>query len=87
MYANIGTPPNACWNTLGRVIKMRLGPESGCMPTEKAAGKSCGEGRKAPGPALGRRMQPGAKPGAVTETVTELSTGAGRYGRNERFGI
>ena len=25
--------------TLGRVIKMRLGPESGCMPTEKAAGK------------------------------------------------
>lgn len=39
MYANIGTPPNACWNTLGRVIKMRLGPESGCMPTEKAAGK------------------------------------------------
>ena len=24
MYANIGTPPNACWNTLGRVIKMRL---------------------------------------------------------------
>ena len=39
MYAYIGTPPNACWNTLGRVIKMRLGPESGCMPTEKAAGK------------------------------------------------
>ena len=29
----------ACWNTLGSVIKIRLGPASGCMPTEKAAGK------------------------------------------------
>ena len=39
IYASMGTPLNACWNTLGRVIKIRLGPESGCMPTEKAAGK------------------------------------------------
>ena len=39
IYARMGTPLNACWNTLGRVIKIRLGPESGCMPTEKAAGK------------------------------------------------
>jgi len=39
IYASMGTPLNACWNTLGSVIKIRLGPESGCMPTEKAAGK------------------------------------------------
>ena len=39
MYANTGTPLNACWNTLGSVMKIRLGPEPGWMPTEKAAGK------------------------------------------------
>ena len=29
----------ACWNTLGKVMKMSDGPLSGCTPTEKAAGK------------------------------------------------
>ena len=32
-------PPAMELNTFGSVIKIRLGPESGCMPTEKAAGK------------------------------------------------
>ena len=28
----------ACWNTLGSVMNTKEGPESGLMPTEKAAG-------------------------------------------------
>ena len=39
MYARTGIPLKACWNTLGRVMKIKLGPASGWMPTEKAAGK------------------------------------------------
>ena len=39
MQANTGIEPNACWNTLGSVIKMSEGPASGWMPTENAAGK------------------------------------------------
>ncbi len=35
IYASMGPPLNACWNTFRQVIKIRLGPESGCMPTEK----------------------------------------------------
>ena len=31
--------PKACWNTLGSVMKMSDGPESGLTPTENAAGK------------------------------------------------
>lgn len=34
-----GIPANACWNTLGRVMKMSDGPLSGLTPTLNAAGK------------------------------------------------
>ena len=34
-----GIEANACWKTLGRVMKMSDGPLSGLMPTENAAGK------------------------------------------------
>ena len=33
-----GIEPNASWKTLGRVMNINDGPESGLMPTEKAAG-------------------------------------------------
>lgn len=38
IYASMGTPLNACWNTLGRVIKIRLGPEQ-VVAYGKSAGK------------------------------------------------
>ena len=39
MTASQGRLPKACWKTLGSVMNSRLGPASGWMPTEKAAGK------------------------------------------------
>ena len=39
MAAMKGTLPKACWKTLGSVTNSRPGPESGWMPTAKAAGK------------------------------------------------
>ena len=35
----IGIPEKACSKTFGKVIKIREGPLSGLIPTEKAAGK------------------------------------------------
>ncbi len=32
-------PPHICWNTLGRVMKARPAPLSGCTPKAKQAGK------------------------------------------------
>ena len=37
----------ACWKTLGSVMKMSDGPESGLTPTEKAAGKIISPARMA----------------------------------------
>ena len=39
VIASSGMLPNACWKTLGKVMKSKLGPASGLIPTEKAAGK------------------------------------------------
>ena len=42
-----GIELKACWNTLGRVMKMSEGPLSGFTPTEKAAGKIISPARMA----------------------------------------
>ena len=43
----MGTAAKACWNTLGRVMKMSEGPLSGFTPTEKAAGNIMSPARMA----------------------------------------
>ena len=47
MYPTTGIDEKACWKTLGSVMKMSDGPESGLTPTLKAAGKIISPARTA----------------------------------------